>query len=69
MFPATATTAAAAATASPATATAFFLFEQTLGQQQWTIDNDATATNDERERDDRRNGIGSDRQRRGSSNP
>lgn len=58
-------TSATAATTSPATAAVVFC-EQTL-EQQCTIDNDATATTGDNERDDRR--TGSDRDRRNFSNP
>lgn len=55
-------TSATAATTSPATAAVVVVFcEQTL-EQQCTIDNDATATTGDNERDDRR--TGGDRDRR-----
>lgn len=66
MLPATAS-AAAASTASPASATAVFC-KQILDQQ-CTIDNDATATIGDNERDDRRDCAGSDRDRRDFSDP
>lgn len=65
---ASATSATAAAT-SPATAAVVvvvFFCEQTL-EQQCTIDNDATATTGDNERDDRR--TGGDRDRRDFSDP
>lgn len=61
-------TAAAATTASPAAAAATAVFLEQTPERQCTVDNDATATtgDNERERDDRRR-AGSDRERRGLS--
>lgn len=70
MLPAAAPAAASATTAA-STATAAAVFDEQTLEQRCILDNDATATigDNERERDDRHDGTGGDCDRRGLSDP